>query len=307
MRSTLRLIGICAAAGLGLLLTVRGAEAGSSGQANSGENCRQAAKADAVFEATVEAVEPPVAGPAGRRSRADRVTVRLRDIRAVRGEAGTAVMTTRPGMPCGYAFRVGTRYLISADRSQDDGQLYVSCGLIRPSDGAAGLVRYLESLSSPDSGGRLWGRVVMPSASRVAAPMASMRVTISGPREADTETDARGEFEFVALPPGLYSVGVAVPPNRPELLSFWRQTIDLEDVYACSEILFWPQIQSRVEGRILDQAGAPIAGVSVTLESEYLGSGATTTTTGTTISPDCSKAATRSRSGRSRIGTASRP
>ncbi len=273
--SSLRLAGICAAAGFGLLFTVRDAEARSSGQTNSEERCRQAAKADAVFEATVEAVEPSAAGP-GLRSRTDHVTVRLRDIRPVRGEAGTTVMTTRPGMPCGSAFRVGTRYLISANRSQDDDQLYLSCGLIRPSDGAAGLVRYLESLSSPDSGGRIWGRVVMPSASRRATPMASMRVTISGPREAEAETDAAGEFEFVALPQGSYRVSVAVPPNRPELLSFGRQTIHLEGAYACGEILLWPQIQSRVEGRIVDQTGAPIPGVNVTLESTYFGSTSTT-------------------------------
>jgi protocatechuate 3,4-dioxygenase beta subunit len=175
-------------------------------------------------------------------------------------------MTTRPGMPCGYAFRVGTRYLISANRSQDDDQLYMLCGLIRPSDGSSRMVRYLESLSAPDAGGRVWGRIVMPSASRPAAPMAAMRVTISGPREMEATTDASGGFEFVALPPGLYSVGVTIPPNRPEL-SFRQHEISLEGAYACGEILLWPRIQSRVEGRIVDQTGAPIVGVDVTLES----------------------------------------
>lgn len=274
MRSrSLRLLGICAAAALVLLFAVPGVEACSCAQTS----CRQATEYDAVFEATVEAVEPPAAGPAGLWSSADRITVRLRDLRPVRGEAGTQVVTARSGMSCGYPFRVGTRYLIFARRNEDTGRLHVdSCGLTRWSEGASGMVRYLESLSAPDAGGRVWGRVVMPSASRLAAPMASMRVTISGPRELEAVTNAKGEFEFVGLPPGSYSVGLTVPPNRPELLSFRQQTISLEGAYACGEILLWPRIQSRVEGRVLDQTGAPIVGVDVALDS---GNGTTTAIT----------------------------
>ncbi len=192
-------------------------------------------------------------------------------------------MTTRLGMPCGYAFRVGTRYLIFADRSRDDGRLYMSCDLVRLSDQSAGMLRYLESLSAPDAGGHVWGRVVLPSASRGAAPMASMRVTISGPREMEVLTDATGEFEFAGLPPGSYSVGVTVPPNRPELLSFPQREIRLEGAYACDEVLLWPRFQSRIEGHIVDQAGVPIAGVDVTLTNANENSrgwqGITSTTT----------------------------
>lgn len=263
MRSrSLRLLGICAAAALVLLFAVPGVEACSCAQTS----CRQATEYDAVFEATVEAVEPPAAGPAGLWSSADVITVRLRDLRPIRGEADTQVVTARSGISCGYPFRVGTRYLIFANRTEDDGRLQVgSCGLTQPSDRAAGLLRYLESLSAPDAGGRVWGRIWMNPASGPASPMASIRVTVSGPRAMEAITGADGEFEFVGLPPGSYSMSVGAP-DRPDVW-FPTREVRLDGAYACGEIVLLGRINSRVEGRIVDQNEAPIPRVDVTLRS----------------------------------------
>lgn len=228
---------------LALLSVARDAEACSC----LPPSCGNQASYTAVFEATVDALVPPPARPDGMWSSADLMTVRLRDLRTVRGDARDEVVTPQDDASCGYPFKAGTRYLIFARRSSDDGRLIVVlCGLTRPVGEAAGLMRYLESLSAPSKGGRVWGRVAVPTASGMV-PLASARVALSGAYSTETLTGATGEFELTELPPGSYSVTVTAP-DRPEL-SFPTQEARLDEAYACSEMMFWPRIGGRVEAR----------------------------------------------------------
>lgn len=233
-------------------------------------DCRNAASYDAVFEATVESLVPPPQRPDGLWSSGDPLTVRLGNVRALRGDPPSQVITAQDTVSCGYDFVVGQRYLIFAMRSTDDGQLHVaSCGLTRPLAGASSLVRYVKSLSAPSTGGRIWGRVVVPHArpSRTAPlgePMALAEVSLSGPRTAVTRTTTSGEFELVDLPPGSYTIGVANPPERPEL-SFTPQDVLLENTYACGDLTFLARIDSLVEGTVVDQHGTPMSGVFIML------------------------------------------
>ena len=90
--------------------------------------CGEVAKADAVFVATVETIETNVRRDGGRF--AERA-VHLSDIRALRGEAQSTVMTEQGS--CAYVFQPGTRYLIVAHRRPTDGLLGTSaCSMTRP-------------------------------------------------------------------------------------------------------------------------------------------------------------------------------
>jgi hypothetical protein len=80
-------------------------------------------------------------------------------------------------------------------------------------------------------------------------------------------TGAGGEFEFVGLPSGSYSIGAAAP-DRPDL-GFPTREVLLDGAYACREIVLLGRTNSRVEGRIVDQSGAPIPRVEVTLRSMH--------------------------------------
>ena len=227
--------------------------------------CGSAAGYDAVFEATVVNIEGPAPRADGMMSSADPVTVRLREVRALRGYAQAQVVTAASSVSCGYEFRVGRRYLIFASRRAEDGQLAVgACGLTRPLEGQAGMVRYVESLSAPSRGGRVFGRVAIPQMDYRAPfePVPGARIVLEGATRAETRSDAAGAFEFVDLPPGDYRLVPEMPGDRPELSSE-PLTAVLNVAHACADLLFVPQRSSHVKGTAVDAEGRPMANVFV--------------------------------------------
>lgn len=231
-------------------------------------DCRSAASYDAIFEATVDAVIAPPPRPPGARPPSPPLTVRLSGLRAIRGEARPQVVTAPLAASCGYRFSVGTRYLIFATRSREDGELHVmTCGSTRPVAEAAGLLGYLESLALPSTGARLWGRIVeLVNNRRYVEPLGSATVSLTGPREVTTTTSADGRFEFADLPTGSYELSVPDLTSRPEL-SFPPRTVMLAGDRACSDVLMVARLANSVEGQLLDQFGLPIKGVLVEIDT----------------------------------------
>lgn len=223
--------------------------------------------ADAVFEAAVESIERRPGAPAG--SRLQERHVRLHDVRVWRGDETDVVMTGMGGGDCGYHFRVGTRYLIEAYRRPSDGRLETGiCSHTRPIDEAAGFLAYLESLSRPSTGGRLWGSVTTWSmALGTARALEHAQVRVHGASEHTATIGPSGRFMFEALPPGRYTISVELPPGRPELLAIREQALALDGAYACAEVTLGAAVNGRIAGTVVDASGRPMRGVAVMLGS----------------------------------------
>ena len=227
------------------------------------DNCYGLATADAVFEATVESIrtEPDAM-----------VSVAvLTGLRSWRGEPQGTVVTASAESACGYTFRVGTRYLVVATR-RPDGRLTVSrCGLTQPLADAEGFAAYAKDLQGPATNTRVWGRVTHATRwadfAREYAPVPRARVTVSGPAQRTAMTDANGRYAFSGLPPGAYTLtadvsGTALPLGRARPIDF---SLDAGRPHACAALDFLAPIASAITGEVVDPAGAPVAGVVVSL------------------------------------------
>lgn len=167
----------------------------------------------AYFLATVDALEPTPGGM---------ILARLRDVAGVHGVDGPAVLTSRFDDSCGYAFTVGERYLIDAT-PRADGTLVTSiCSKTALVENAGETLAYLESLSKPPAGGRIFGEVfsewppggLFDDADR--RPVADLRLHLTGPVVRTTVTDREGRYSFDGLPAGQYVLqGESVPGMRP--------------------------------------------------------------------------------------------
>ena len=238
--------------------------------------CAALTSAAAAFEATVESTahvtmpsERDASAPVDATESMTQVT--LREVRPLRGNAPATILTAAFSASCGYEFTPGGRYLIVAYR-RVDGHLEVSkCGLTRPIAGARGIIEYLQSSSShPQPPIRVWGRVMRASKwidfEREYTGVPRARVTFDGVTRLSVETAADGSYRTDALPPGRYSVTVAIPPAMTELGSVRPETIELgaDPGTACLELEFVAPIDSAIAGVVLDGRGQPASNVFVT-------------------------------------------
>jgi hypothetical protein len=263
-----RLWPVCLAAAAILAATPREAVACSCAV----QACTTAASYDAVFEATVDAIDVPSVPVGGQMSTADPVEVRLRDVRALRGDAPSVVITARSSVSCGYRFMAGRRYLIFASRRPTDGRLEVSfCGLTRRIEGQQGLVNYVRSLDTPSRAGRVFGRVLAPGVpvgSYDPQPVAGARVRLLalGPGSREVFTDAFGAFDFGDVPWGDYGVAVDLPAVLTPMGSH-PAPATLSAAQACQDVLVFAQHTSGIGGVAVDATGSPLRGVPITIRA----------------------------------------
>jgi hypothetical protein len=191
-----------------------------------------------VFEATVVSIERELGPPLGSRGR--RYPIRkvvLKDLKGWIGEPETVVTTEIAEETCGYPFEVGRRYLIDADRDPETGrQRTSSCSLTKPIEQAGELLKYLDSLSRPSSGGSVSGEVRLSSGAvrgdATQAPMPGVRLVLNGARSTSTQSGADGRFGFADLPPGSYQLTVEVE-DHPELAVPEPQAFRIPNAHAC--------------------------------------------------------------------------
>lgn len=112
---------------------------------------------------------------------------------------------------CGYAFRIGSRYLVYAEVNKETKQLETGkCSLTKPFAQAAKDLEFINGLSKAPAVGRIYGRVLAASDAGnfvTAKPVAGATVHVTGSGGsfvAVSGTD--GTYELNGLPPGTYQV-----------------------------------------------------------------------------------------------------
>lgn len=235
------------------------------------EACSGIAEADAIFEATVASIETRSRSlPDSTVTHQERV-VRLRDVRGWRGRVADVVVTGIGGGDCGYDFQVGVRYVIVGDRNESDGLVRTGvCSMTSPLAQAGAMRDYVESLSAPSTGGRLWGTVATQKpwapgdgTPREPKPVANVRVTITGPAEASVTTGPDGRFSFDTLPPGDYRLSAELGDHKIDFKGPVATT--LEGPYACAVLDILVPSAASLNGIVMYDDGRPAAGVPVQL------------------------------------------
>lgn len=159
------------------------------------------------------------------------------ELRPTRAWAAKRCRATFDGAVCGYPFRMGVEYFVSAN-SVESNLWTSSCSETRPAIVAAALIRQARAIRAGKPPAALFGFIgvkphpgVSPSSRLEAKPAASIPVTAVGQAgEFRTATAANGSFEFIGLPESTYHLRVQLPKD----LFIWWAPASLNRVYAVS-------------------------------------------------------------------------
>ncbi len=95
-------------------------------------------------------------------------------------------------------------------------------------------------------------------------PVAGASVTLNGPAYVNTHTGADGTYHFASLAPGRYEIRVN-PPSDAALLTNYATFFLSAGEEATRDLVLPPS--GVLEGRVLDPAGAPVAGATLYLSA----------------------------------------
>ncbi len=177
------------------------------------------------------------------------------------------IYTDRRGTSNGIEFMQGQKYLVFAyDRG---GRLSTSvCMHTNVIDRAGEDLAFLETLSSPASGGRVYGRVTLDQRTVDMAGRSSPRAVSgrrvllkgeSGVKEAVTLED--GRYVFEGLSPGTYELDADLPKgwSRGGL----PRSMTLKSMRSCEQADISTAIDGRLSGHVVGTDGQPLARVQV--------------------------------------------
>jgi len=152
-------------------------------------------------------------------------------------KTAVTVYTNAQSTACGYPFRLGAEYFVSANSLES--KLWAnSCGPTRPAAVAAALIRQARAIHAGRPPALIFGFIgiepypgVSPLSRLEAKPAVSVAVTAVGSTgEFRASTAADGSFEFTGLPESTYHLRVQLPRD----LFIWWASNRLNRDYAVS-------------------------------------------------------------------------
>ena len=235
--------------------------------------CEDYWKTSAVFLGRVETIaRVPTKGATGLPS-PRRVTFSV--LERFRGVTTRTVdvRTGSGGGDCGYPFKEGIEYLVFASVNESTGELATGiCSRTQPAAAADEDLAYARAVASGSApAGRVFGEVLLgaralSSSQRAVQPQAMPNVRVSLERNGLTTeavSDPQGKFAVDGLNPGTYAVSIDLAPEYYG--DVFPKTIDLPDPRACAKVAAMAFFDGRVQGRVVDDRGHPIAGLTVEL------------------------------------------
>ncbi len=239
-------------------------------------SCQATWQAHAVFVGQVVDITDaqPAARPDSPAALFDRRRVSFKVSETFRGDVGASVII-RTGFgdaDCGYAFAVGSSYLVYAHRVPTGELTTGICSRTRPLSEAADDLTYLRGPArQPGSLGTIQGVAKYPAPQQDYVrfedwpPYAGARVTIEA-----TDPGRKDRYEAKTGPDGKYAVRVPVGKYRAALdprdglySTGTFMPVEILDVRGCSEANFVVKPDGRISGRVLDAEGRPVPALSV--------------------------------------------
>ncbi len=243
--------------------------------AGKGPPCQMAWTAAAVFTGTVvEITEPRVPtinneSTTGRRMAADpavsmpspRRTVRFQVANVLTGveplQNEIEILTGLGGGDCGYAFQLGTAYVVYAYKGPE-GLGTGICGRTRPLADAAEDLAYIRTARTAP----LTGQIRVIAGPPFVTPLQGVSTALEGMgNRYVASTDAAGEARFDGMPPGKYKV-----TGTLEGYKSFQPTIELGSK-GCAEVQVGMMLDRRIRGRVITKEGLPAAGVQLQVRS----------------------------------------
>jgi hypothetical protein len=161
--------------------------------------------------------------------------VRFRVEQTWRGETTPVmeVITGSGGGDCGYSFSRGRRYLVFASLHEGVAVTGI-CSRTQPLDKAGEDLEYLRTAMAPRAAGRVFGQVWNESGMARGRPTPAPDHVVTlrdAGLELQARTDAKGRYEFPAVPAGRYAIAVDVRSGEK---AYGPVTVELPDARGCA-------------------------------------------------------------------------
>ena len=236
-----------------------------------GAPCQEFWRADAVFAGTV--VGSGKINVSQGEFKHEMRLVRLTVDQPIRGMQSTEVelITGWGGGDCGYAFKLGRRYLVYAYREEDKRLSTSICTRTRLLTEADDDFAFFRTVPTSNANGLVFGTVgkrnhEWKEGEKWYKPVADAELTIEGEaRQYQAQSDSKGNFRVENVVPGKYLVKLKLPPGliRNSFVKDEGATIVENEIevaaHGCAQSEFYLESDTRVSGRVLDMNGNPVA------------------------------------------------